>query len=121
MFCKNCGVKLDLDAKFCSNCGIALTSNGETHDDSNTTTENGFASLTIKRNNSFLGCAIATGISFNGLHEIKIANNSMMKYQIKSGIVSVNLNQMGYCPVELKLRIRPDSEPVITFSVVQEN
>ena len=117
MFCKNCGVKLDSDAKFCSNCGIALSSICDAQDDAQTTAENDFASITIRRNGSYLGCAVQTSVCFNGIPQGKIANNSVMKYKIKSGVVGIKLSQLGLSPAELTLRIRPNSEPVITFSV----
>ena len=115
MFCKNCGVKLDSDAKFCSNCGIALSSICDAQDDARATAENDYASITIRRKGSYLGCAVQTSVCFNGIPQGKIANNSTMKYKTKSGVVTIQLSHLGKKMAELTLRIRPNSEPVITF------
>ena len=40
MFCKNCGVKLEENAKFCQNCGNAISSNSENSGNVNSNNNN---------------------------------------------------------------------------------
>lgn len=113
MFCKNCGVKIDSDANFCPNCGVAQSSDGAV----NTITEDDYVSLTVKRNSCYSGCAVSVKIYINGVLQEKVKNGATVKLNIKPGIVDIKLIANSFVKCELKLRVRPKSEPVIVCKI----
>lgn len=113
MYCKNCGILLDSDAKFCSNCGVAQSSDGNV----NAITEDDYVSLTVKRNSCYVGCAASVKIYINGVLQEKVKNGATVKLNIKPGIVDIKLMQSCFVKCELKLRVRPKSEPVIVCKI----
>lgn len=106
MICTNCGYNLNDSASFCPNCGNKVELINSTQN---------IGRLTIKRESTFVGCAIFYDILINNQKAGVIGNGESLQYNLSFGTYEITIHPTLSASTKQVITLTPQQPNITIF------